>query len=319
MTNILLDFEHSLGEIEERMLNVKHMCDKDNSSTNLDKEMESLQIKYQKELKRLYSKLDPWQKVQIARHQERPHFSNVERRLLGNFIPLAGDRVYGEDKALIGGLAKFNGRSVLVLGQEKGSDTKDRIFRNFGMARPEGYRKAQRLMQLAERFRLPVISFVDTSGAYPGVGAEERGQAEAIAKCIEISLSLTVPTICVVLGEGGSGGAIAIATSDRVLMLEHSIYSVISPEGCASILWRDSSRAQQASEALKLTAEDLKEMHIIDEIIAEPVGGAHRDHQRALENIRRAIRWHLDDLCQTSDKDRIRVRKEKYLAMGRNL
>ncbi|MEM7070839.1 MAG: acetyl-CoA carboxylase carboxyltransferase subunit alpha [Pseudomonadota bacterium] len=319
--SFFLDFESSLEKLEERILDIQRVRDEneDGDYEHLEKEISRLQDKFNHELKRIYLKLTPWQKVQIARHQSRPHFTDVCDHLLSDFVPLSGDRLYGEDHALIGGLATFNGHSVVVLGHEKGQNTQDRILRNFGMARPEGYRKAQRLMRLAEQFKLPLLSFIDTSGAYPGVGAEERGQAEAIAQCLRVSLSLKIPTMAIILGEGGSGGAIAIATCDRVLMFEHSIYSVISPEGCASILWRDATRAEQASEALKLTAQDLESLYIIDEIISEPLGGAHRNHKLSLHNLKNAMATHLDHLLKIEQNVIVEQRHKKYLQMGRNL
>ena len=260
--------------------------------------------------------LPPWQKVQVARHPGRPHCLDYVKGLITDFTPLAGDRGYAEDNAIIGGLGRFEGRSVVVIGQEKGHDTESRVKHNFGMARPEGYRKAQRLMHLAERFGLPVLTFVDTAGAYPGIGAEERGQAQAIARSIEVCLELTVPIVSLVIGEGGSGGAIAIAAANRVLMLEHSVYSVISPEGCASILWRDGSHATDAANALKLTAQDLLALGVIDEVIPEPVGAAHRDSDAAITAAGKAIRNSLVSL-QGLDGNALRQqRRDKFLKMG---
>ena len=266
-----------------------------------------------------YSKLTAAQKVQVARHAERPHFNDYIKGMITDFTPLAGDRNFAEDEALIGGIGRFNGRSVVVMGQEKGHDTETRIRHNFGMVRPEGYRKAQRLMHMADHFKLPIITLVDTAGAYPGVGAEERGQSEAIAKSIETCLRMGVPIISTIIGEGGSGGAIAIATGNKVYMLEHSIYSVISPEGCASILWRSAEYAKDAAEALKLTAQDMKKNKLIDDIIAEPVGGAHRDHRTAIHAVSKQIEKGLKEFDGMSEGDLIKHRRAKFLEMGRNI
>lgn len=271
------------------------------------------------ELKKLYAKLGPWEKTQVARHPARPHFSDYVVQLITDYTPLAGDRQFGDDHALLGGTGKIRGQSVVVMGHEKGKDLETRLKHNFGMAQPEGYRKAVRLMNLAERFNLPVISFVDTAGAFPGRGAEERGQAEAIARSIDRGLSLKVPFISVISGEGGSGGAVAIATADAVLMLEHSIYSVISPEGCASILWRDGSRAQDAAKAMKITAQDLKKLGVIDGIIKEPVGGAHRGPDEAMKRVGATIMAQLKDLSALDAKALIERRREKFLNIGRTL
>jgi acetyl-CoA carboxylase carboxyl transferase subunit alpha len=293
----------------------------------IDKEAEGLDgaareaalEKAQGELKKLYANLGPWEKTQVARHSGRPHFSDYARALLTDYTPLAGDRQFGDDQALLGGPAKLRGRSVIVMGHEKGNDLDSRLTHNFGMAQPEGYRKAVRLMELAERFRLPVVSFVDTAGAFPGRGAEERGQAEAIARSIDKGLSLTVPFISVITGEGGSGGAVAIATADSVLMLEHSIYSVISPEGCASILWRDGTKAKDAAKAMKITAQDLKQLGIIDGIIEEPVGGAHRSPDVTIKQVGAAILSELDQLSTLDPKALVERRREKFLMIGRSL
>jgi len=270
-------------------------------------------------VKDTYARLSPWQKVLVARHQERPHFLDYVRLIFDDFTPLAGDRVFGEDEALIAGLARFRGRAIAFLGQERGNDTQSRLKHNFGMANPEGYRKAVRLFELASRFGLPVLSFVDTSGAFPGVAAEERGQAEAIARSIEAGLSVTTPFIATVIGEGGSGGAIAIAAADRVYMLEHSVYSVISPEGCASILWRDAARAPEAAAALKITAQDLIALKLIDAIIPEPVGGAHRAPSQAIDAASDMIARGLSELDGKSGAELIKARRAKYLSMGRGL
>ena len=272
-----------------------------------------MQQKADKLLDQIYTKLTPQQKVQVARHENRPHCLDYIKALITDFTPLAGDRLFAQDDAMISGIGRFNGQTCVILGQEKGSTTDTRIKHNFGMARPEGYRKAQRLMDMANQFELPILTFVDTSGAYPGVGAEERGQSEAIAKSIESCLRAEVPIISTIIGEGGSGGAIAIATADRVLMLQHAIYSVISPEGCASILWRSAEFAEDAAKALKITARDLKELGIIDEIIMEPVGGAHRNHEKVFESVREAIAANLKTL-KDLDSDTLKAqRREKYL------
>ena len=278
-----------------------------------------LQAKSESELKTLYSKIGPWEKTQVARHPARPHFSEYVAGLVTDYTALAGDRKFGDDNALLGGLGKIGGRSVVVMGHEKGKDTESRLKHNFGMANPEGYRKAVRLMELAERFSLPVVSFVDTAGAYPGRGAEERGQAEAIARSIDKGLSLGVPFVSVIAGEGGSGGAVAIATAYHVMMLEHSIYSVISPEGCASILWRDGTRAKDAAKAMKITAKDLKKFGIVDTIIKEPVGGAHRNQIMTIETVEAEIAKSLDVLGKLSPDELISARRAKFLDIGRSL
>ncbi|MDG2318956.1 MAG: acetyl-CoA carboxylase carboxyltransferase subunit alpha [Rhodospirillaceae bacterium] len=310
-----LEFEKPIAEIEGKIAELRHMSDGD--GINIAEEVSRLQGKVNKDLRSTYAKLTPWQKTQVARHPERPHCLDYISALITDFLPLAGDRNYSEDAAVIGGLGRFQGRSVMVIGQEKGHNTESRLKHNFGMARPEGYRKARRLMELADRFSLPVLTLVDTAGAYPGVGAEERGQAEAIARCIETCLNLRVPIISMIIGEGGSGGAIALATGNVVLMLEHSIYSVISPEGCASILWRDGDQAKTAAEALKLTAQDLDRLGIIDGIITEPVGGAHRNHQEVFSKVRDIIANHLQDLLSVEGGQLRARRREKYLAIGR--
>ncbi|MGB6230672.1 MAG: acetyl-CoA carboxylase carboxyltransferase subunit alpha [Litorimonas sp.] len=271
------------------------------------------------ELKRVYAKLGPWEKTQVARHPARPHFSDYVRALVSDYTPLAGDRQFGDDHALLGGPGKIRGQSVMVMGHEKGTDLETRLTHNFGMARPEGYRKAVRLMEMAERFGLPVISFVDTAGAYPGRGAEERGQAEAIARSIDAGLGLSVPFVSVITGEGGSGGAVAIASANSVLMLEHSIYSVISPEGCASILWRDGSRAEDAAKAMKITAQDLKRLGVVDKVVKEPVGGAHRDAEEAVKRVGAAVMGELERLLAMEPRQRLEQRREKFLNIGRTL
>jgi acetyl-CoA carboxylase carboxyl transferase subunit alpha len=310
-----LEFEKPVLELEAKIAELRNVSG--NDKLNIGDEIARMQGKAEKMLNQLYAKLTPQQKVQVARHQERPHFTDYVGGFIDDFTPLAGDRHYSEDAALLGGLGRFRGRSVVIMGHEKGSDTESRLQHNFGMARPEGYRKAIRLMEMAEQFQLPIITLVDTAGAYPGVGAEERGQAEAIAKSIETCLSVTVPIVSVIIGEGGSGGAIAIAAADRVYMLEHSIYSVISPEGCASILWRSSSFANEASAALKLTAEDLYELKLIDGIISEPPGGAHRRRQETIELAAARIDRALDELIPWNGAKLKQDRWNKYLKMGR--
>ena len=307
-----LDFERPIAEIDSKIAELRA------SSADIS-EIEGMQSKAADQLKTIYSKIGPWEKTQVARHPNRPHFSEYCDGLISHFTPLAGDRKFGDDAALMGGLGKIRGMSVVVMGHEKGKDTDSRLKHNFGMAQPEGYRKAVRLMDLAERFNLPVISFVDTAGAFPGRGAEERGQAEAIARSIDRGLSLRVPFVTVISGEGGSGGAVAIATADRVLMLEHSIYSVISPEGCASILWRDAGKAQDAAKAMKITAKDLKRLKIIDQIIKEPVGGAHRDSENMVKTVGAEIVKSLKTLSSLSADDLIKQRREKFLNIGRSL
>ena len=283
-----LDFEGPIAELEGKIRELSHLSGE--SDLNIVEEVGRLQSKAQQLLQQTYARLSPWQLTQVARHPDRPHALDYIDALIEDFQPLAGDRCYGEDPAMVGGLGRFRSRSVMILGNEKGRETTERIRRNFGMARPEGYRKAARLMRLADRFQLPVVSFVDTAGAYPGVGAEQRGQAEAIAQAIRTCLSIGVPIVSVIVGEGGSGGAVAIASADRVLMLENSVYSVISPEGCASILWRTNDEADAAAEALRLTARDMEEFGVADVVIPEPVGGAHRNPKAVLD----AVGDHLD-------------------------
>ena len=311
---IFLDFEKSVAELEGKILELRHMSDSD--GVNIAEEVARLQTKSDRLLKQTYSKLTAWQRVQVARHPERPHARRYIEKLTEDYTPLAGDRRFAEDQAIVGGLARFRGRSVVVIGQEKGDDTDSRVRHNFGMAKPEGYRKAQRLMQLADRFRLPVLTFVDTAGAYPGVDAEARGQAEAIARSIEVCLQIGVPLVSAIIGEGGSGGAVAIATADRVIMLENSVYSVISPEGCASILWRSADQAQEAAEALRLTAEDLKKLDIVDEVVPEPLGGAHRGPEQAITAIGDAMSRALQDLEPLDADTMRRRRRDKFLDMG---
>jgi len=309
-----LEFEKPIAELEGKIEELRHLAT--GSDLNIADEVAKLEAKMDRLLRQTYARLTPWQKVQVARHPDRPHASDYVKGLIENFTPLAGDRVFGEDRAVLGGLGRFRGHSVVVIGQEKGADTESRLEHNFGMARPEGYRKAQRLMRLAARFRIPVLSLVDTAGAYPGIDAEERGQAEAIARSIETCLAIEVPLVAAILGEGGSGGAIAIAAGDRVLMLEHAVYSVISPEGCASILWRSAEKAQEAADALKLTAQDLLRLGVVDEIVAEPLGGAQRDPQSTIAAVGTAIENALRPLLGLDGPKLREQRRQKFLAMG---
>ncbi len=311
-----LDFEKPIAELEGKIEELRHLAG--SGDINIADEVARLQTKIERLIRQAYAKLTPWQKAQVARHPNRPHTVDYLKGLIEDFTPLAGDRLFAEDRAIIGGLGRFKGSSVVVMGHEKGSDTDERVKHNFGMARPEGYRKAQRLMKLADRFQIPVLTFVDTPGAYPGVDAEARGQAEAIARSIDTCLSLKVPLVSTVIGEGGSGGAIALATADCVLMLEHAIYSVISPEGCASILWRDGEQAKTAAEALRLTAQDLMRLGVIDEVIAEPIGGAHRDRDATVRAVGESIEKQLRKLGN-HDPDTLKShRRQKFLEMGQN-
>ena len=310
-----LDFEKPIAELEGKIKELRHLSD--GGEINIVDEITRLQTRVDRLLRQTYGKLTPWQKTLVARHPERPHFSDYIDALVEDFTPLAGDRAFAEDKAIIGGLGRFRGLSVMVIGHEKGADTDERIAHNFGMARPEGYRKAARLMRLADRFGLAVITLVDTPGAYPGIGAEERGQAEAIARSIETCLDLRVPLVSAIIGEGGSGGAIALAVANRVLMLEHSVYSVISPEGCASILWRSGEKAEEAANALKLTAADLLGLGVIDQLIDEPVGGAHRDPAATAVALGDAIEAALDDLVGVAAGELKSRRREKFMEIGR--
>jgi acetyl-CoA carboxylase carboxyl transferase subunit alpha len=309
-----LDFEKPIAELESKVEELRHLSNA--GDINIADEVTRLENKADRLLRQTYAKLSPWQKVQVARHPERPHAADYIDSLVTDWTPLAGDRLFAEDAAVLGGLGRFRGRSVVVLGTEKGADTESRVKHNFGMARPEGYRKARRLMELAERFRLPVLTFVDTAGAYPGIDAEARGQAEAIARSIEACLRLEVPVVSAVIGEGGSGGAIALAAANAVLMLEHSIYSVISPEGCSSILWRSAENAQDAAEALRLTAQDLLKLGVIDAIVPEPLGGAHRRRAEAIASLGDAIETALKPLVALDAKQLRTQRREKFLAMG---
>lgn len=310
-----LDFEKPILELEGKIAELRNVSS--TGSLNIADEIGRMQAKADKLLKQTYGSLTPQQKVQVARHQERPHFTDYLKGMIEDFTPLAGDRLFADDNALIGGLGRFRGQSCVIMGHEKGSDTESRIKHNFGMAKPEGYRKAQRLMHMADQFQIPIITLVDTAGAYPGVEAEERGQAEAIAKSIETCLQVRVPIVSIIIGEGGSGGAIAIAAADRIYMLEHSIYSVISPEGCASILWRSAAHAQDASAALKLTAQDLYELGLIDGIIPEPIGGAHRRKEETLETVALRIEKALKELTPWDGERLLNKRYDKFIEMGR--
>jgi acetyl-CoA carboxylase carboxyl transferase subunit alpha len=314
----ILDFEKPVGELEKKLEELRVLAATGEGAAIGD-EILRLESKATSALKDLYANLSPWQKTQVARHPERPHFADYVEQLFPEFMPLAGDRKFAEDEAIQGGFARFRGESVCLIGHEKGSTTETRIRHNFGMARPEGYRKAVRLMELADRFNMPVISLVDTAGAYPGIDAEERGQAEAIARSTDACLSLGVPNVAVIIGEGGSGGAIAIATANRVLMLEHSIYSVISPEGAASILWRDTTKAQEAATNMKITAQDLSRLGVVDSIIPEPTGGAHRHIAATIAATGEAIGVALDGLKGLSSIEIKAHRQQKFLAIGRNL
>ena len=313
-----LNFESDIKNLENELEKLKDPFNEEGLSEVDTKKISKTQNELDEKLKNIYSNLDPWQITLVARHEDRPKSKFFIENLFDDFISLEGDRYYGEDKSVIAGLARFNGQSVLVIGQEKGENLESRIHRNFGMMRPEGYRKTIRLMKLADKFHIPIISFIDTPGAYPGVGAEERGQAEAIARSIECSMKLKVPTLAIVIGEGGSGGAIALASSNKVLMLENAIYSVISPEGCATILWRDPKKMLNAAKAMKLSAKDLLELNVIDEIIAEPVGGAHRDRDKILENIKNSISRNLNFFKTMTSEDIINDRKNKFLKIGRS-
>lgn len=311
---VYLDFEKPIAALEARIIELQEAADE--SEVDVGAEISKLRDKADKQLKDTYSKLTAWQKTQVARHPERPHFKHFIASIFDDFFPLAGDRAFADDQAILGGLARLSGRRVMVIGHEKGDDTQSRLRHNFGMGKPEGYRKAIRLMELADRFSIPVVSLVDTSGAFPGIQAEERGQAEAIARSTEKCLQLGVPMIACIVGEGGSGGAVALAAADRVLMFEHAVYSVISPEGCASILWRTGDKAADAAQAMKMTAEDLKSLGVIDRIVKEPMGGAHRDHGMAAASLGKAIGEELDALSAFSSKELLQQRRAKFLAMG---
>nr|WP_294169861.1 acetyl-CoA carboxylase carboxyltransferase subunit alpha [uncultured Sphingomonas sp.] len=309
-----LDFEKPIAELETRVAELRETAS--SGEIDIGAEIERLEAKAARLLKDTYGRLTPWQKTQVARHPDRPHFKDYAAGLASEFMPLAGDRGFADDQAIVGGLARIDGRRVLLIGHEKGDDTASRLRHNFGMAKPEGYRKAIRLMQLADRFGLPVVSLVDTPGAFPGVQAEERGQAEAIARSTEQCLALRVPLVAAVVGEGGSGGAVAIAAANRVLMFEHAVYSVISPEGCASILWRTADKAAEAAEAMRITAGDLKALGVADRIIPEPLGGAHRAPAEAIASLKEAVVQELDSLSEASAEDLLRQRRDKFLAIG---
>jgi len=314
MIRHFLDFERPIAELEGKIEELRHLST--TSELNIADEVGRLESTANRLLRQTYSRLTPWQKVHVARHPERPHCLDYIGGLITEFVPLCGDRAFAEDPAIVGGIGRFRGRSVLVLGTEKGADTEARLKHNFGMARPEGYRKARRLMRLADRFGLPVLTLVDTAGAYPGIDAEARGQAESIARAIETCLDIKVPLVAAVIGEGGSGGAIALAAGNSVLMLEHAIYSVISPEGCASILWRDGEHAQEAAEALRLTAQDLRRLGVVDRIVPEPLGGAHRSPKEAVERLGEALDEALRPLLGLDRSTLREQRREKFLAMG---
>ena len=313
-----LNFETEIKDLENELEKLKDPYNQEGLTEVDTQKISSTQAELDEKLKNIYSNLDPWQTTMVARHEDRPKAKFFIDNLFDEFIPLSGDRYYGEDKSVLTGFAKFNGQSVLVIGQEKGEDLDTRIERNFGMMRPEGYRKTIRLMNLAGKFNIPIISFIDTPGAYPGVGAEERGQAEAIAKSIECCMELKVPTIAIIIGEGGSGGAIALASSNKVIMLENAIYSVISPEGCATILWRDPKKMLDAAKAMKLSANDLLKLKVIDEIIEEPIGGAHRDTDLILKNVRETLLRNLDYFNELSPEEIMSERKNKFLKIGRS-
>ena len=313
-----LNFENEIKDLEIELEKLKDPYNQSGLSEVDTKKISQTQKELDEKLSAIYSNLDPWQTTMVARHEDRPKSKFFIENLFEDFIPLSGDRYYGEDQSVLAGFGKFNGKSVLVIGQEKGDDLDSRIKRNFGMMRPEGYRKTIRLMKLADKFQIPIVTFIDTPGAYPGVGAEERGQAEAIAKSIECCMSLTVPTIAIIIGEGGSGGAIALASSNKVIMLENAIYSVISPEGCATILWRDPKKMLDAAKAMKLSAKDLLDLDIIDEIVSEPAGGAHRDKEKILKNVRNSLLKNLNNFDNMSRVEIFDNRKNKYLRIGRN-
>ena len=313
---VYLEFEKPIAEMEGKIAELRAIS-KDDPEVNILNEVTRLEEKVASQLEKTYKSLDPWQKTLVARHPARPHFVDYIDHLVEDFTPLSGDRLYSDDQAIIAGLGRWQGRRVAIMGHEKGANTQARLKHNFGMARPEGYRKAIRVMELAERFNIPVVTLVDTSGAYPGIGAEERGQSEAIARCTEKCLQIGVPLVSVIVGEGGSGGALALATANRILMLEHSIYSVASPEACASILWRSREKAKEAAEALKVTADSLNDLGVIDRILKEPVGGAHRERDLIIDQVGDAVIEELDDLSQLSSDELRRDRRQKFLDMGR--
>ena len=311
-----LDFEKNVAELESKVSELRQLAPSDDD-ISIDENIKQLEQKANMALEKLYATLSPWQKTKVARHPDRPHFRDYLEALFDDFVELAGDRKYSNDHAIIGGLARFGDTNVMVIGHEKGSNTAERIKHNFGMAGPEGYRKAERLMSLADRFNIPIVTFVDTAGAYPGIGAEERGQSEAIARSTQTCLNVGVPLISIIIGEGGTGGAVAIATANRVIMLEHSIYTVASPEASASILWRDSGKASEAANSMKITAQDLIEMKIIDDVIPEPVGGAHRNHEKILRDVETTLSRHLSEITKLDRKIIIEDRRDKFLSIGR--
>ena len=311
-----LEFEKPIAELEARIVGLRETADSHDGTLDIESEVAKLQSKSDRLLRETYAKLTPWQKTQVARHPERPHLKDYIAGFVDDFMPLAGDRAFADDQAIIGGLGRIGGRRAMVIGHEKGDDTASRLRHNFGMAKPEGYRKAIRLMELADRFGIPVVTLVDTSGAFPGVQAEERGQAEAIARSTETCLELGVPLVAAIVGEGGSGGAVALAAANRVLMFEHAVYSVISPEGCASILWRTAERAPDAADAMKVTAQDLQKLGVVDRIVPEPVGGAHRGRAEAIGSLKQVLGEELDQLTPLSDKELRRRRRDKFLAIG---
>lgn len=313
-----LDFEKTVADLEGRLTELRALTETEGSDA-IDGEIERLEAKSKDALREVYAHLTPWEKTQVARHPDRPHFSDYAAKLFEEFTPLAGDRRFAEDHAILGGPARFRGKAVMVIGHEKGSDTEARIRHNFGMARPEGYRKAVRLMEMADRFGLPIISLVDTAGAYPGIGAEQRGQSEAIARCTQTCLKVKVPFVSIVIGEGGSGGAVAIATANKVMMLEHAIYTVASPEASASILWRDSSRAKDAANSMKITAQDLQKFGVVDRIVTEPLGGAHREPVQTVLEVGQALEAALDEFESLAPEELAHNRRRKFLAMGRSL
>ena len=312
-----LDFEKNIKKLEENLKNLKDPFQNQGLSKIETEKISNIQIEIDQKLKEIYQNLNPWEKTQVARHENRPKSNFFINELFEDFVPLEGDRFYSEDKSVTTGFARFNNTSVLIIGQEKGEDLSSRIEKNFGMMRPEGYRKSIRLMKLADKFNIPIIIFIDTPGAYPGAGAEERGQAEAIARSIQCSMEIKVPTVSIIIGEGGSGGAIALASSNRVLMLENAIYSVISPEGCATILWRDPSKTLQAAQAMKLSADDLLNLGVIDEVISEPVGGAHRNREEMVKNVKLSLEKNLYDLLKMNREQIFQDRKNKFLNIGR--
>jgi len=311
-----LEFEKPIAALEGQIRELRSVG-KESGGVDIIEEIHKLEGKVSQQIEKLYGNLDAWQKTQVARHPMRPHCSDYIKALVEDFVPLSGDRLFSEDHAIVAGLGRWQGQRVAVLGHEKGADTQARVKHNFGMARPEGYRKAIRVMDMAERFNLPVVTLVDTAGAYPGIGAEERGQSEAIARCTDKCLQIGVPFVSVIIGEGGSGGALALATASRIVMLEHSIYTVASPEACASILWRSSSEADQAAAALKVTAQDLSKLGVIDRILREPLGGAHRDRERMMADVGMAVSEELAQMASLSARDLIDQRRQKFLDMGR--